>query len=92
MPNSAGEKEEEEKASMGRTKRHKWVFSRAEDEKVCDICQCWWQWSFSLLQRLIFIYYRFTLLSFPCRAAPERELQQSYLPEVISGWAVASAQ
>lgn len=40
MPNSAGEKEEEEKASMGRTKRHKWVFSRAEDEKVCDVCQC----------------------------------------------------
>lgn len=50
MPNSSGGKEEEEKASTGRTKRRKWVFSRAEDEKVCDVCLSWWEWSFSLLQ------------------------------------------
>ena len=29
MLNSVGEKEEEEKGSMGRTKRYKWVFRRA---------------------------------------------------------------
>lgn len=50
MLNSVGEKKEEEKASMGRTKRHKWVFRRAEDEKVHDVCLCSWEWSFSLLQ------------------------------------------
>ena len=84
MPNSVGEKEGEEKASVGRTnRRDKWVFRRA-DEKVCDdVCLCRCEWSFPLLHGLIFIYSRFTrLLRLPVDLPQRGNLRQSYFPEV----------